>query len=465
MKSSQFNVLPPEMMVEFLLKLNLEDLTNFCKTSQAAAIYCQDDQFWKDKYKHDFHLSPSFHGSRSQNLPSDSNLSWKEQYKLAYSVPKSPISVGNRHYAIIDNQNMLYIGGDPSFDGIPHYHYENDYDEILSKISPFKQKIRSVSCGNKYTGAVTKDGKIYFWGEDLYYIFGGDKNAVISVPREFKIEGKAIKIACDNNSSFHGPPMFALILEDRSVFLRIYHFFSRTGVEWIKISARLDIKALDISVSSYGLAIVSTESKLYYLGRGFGTRHGEKIGITYKSGKIVVNPVHIPIPETIKQVSMGSGHIGVLSTKGNVYLWGSNYWGQLGKGWKYGNEYIESKEYMIDNPQKLSFPAPLRSNGVLSNSKNFKELPISFITCQGETTAVIDKNGKLYIWGKSSNFGESNECIDIEEGLMNCPIQIGLKLQGSETATKKKFNYAAIGANISISTTSDGWVNIWKNDN
>ena len=45
MESSQFNVLPPEMMVEFLLKLNLADLTNFCKTSHAALVYCQDNQF------------------------------------------------------------------------------------------------------------------------------------------------------------------------------------------------------------------------------------------------------------------------------------------------------------------------------------------------------------------------------------------------------------------------------------
>nr|QBK90888.1 MAG: regulator of chromosome condensation protein [Pithovirus LCPAC201] len=390
--------------------------------------------------------------------------------EMTYTVPNSPISAGVGHYAVIDDQNMLHMGG--NYEYKRNFDYESDLGK-LSKTSVLKRKVRSVSCGNFFTGAVTNDGKVYFWGERLGPFFG-DKNPKILEPREFPISGRAIKITCGPKTEGRILATFAVILEDRSVFLRMDYLFPDstnpysvgTGIKR-KISTKLNIKALDISTNGYGLAIISTDGKLYYLGKSlFGD--GEDVGITYKDGQIIINPVHIPISEKIKQVSLAFGYIGVISVKGNIYLWGENEYGQLGQGWAPRTEfsereggYADEMEYFVDRPRKLLFP------------RN-----ISFISCQDETTSVIDENGELYRWGRNRGFIDPSQYTGLEDiivdnvffemGYENAernaviprPIQIGIEL--TDTSMENKFNYVAIGMKMVISTTRDGVVNVWN---
>ena len=465
MEPPQINldILPPETITKILLGLNLADLLNFCKTSHTAMEYCKSDQFWKDKYKHDF-----------KHLPSIGNMSWKEQYKLVYTVPNSPVSAGFGHFVIIDDQNMLYMGGNYKYKN--GFNYKSDFGK-LSRISPFKQRVRSVFCGDYFTSAVTEDGRVYLWGKRLNQtIF--DTNEYIREPREFKIPGRAIKIVCGpRRKKIHAGPMFAVILEDRSVFIRMYFLFigPETSYSIIgkkrKISTTLNIKALDISTHGEGLAIVSTDGKLYYLGRGLGSRYIDNVGVIFKDGQIVIDPVHIPLPEAIKQVSLAYHHIGVLSTSGNIYLWGDNKYGQLGQDWKTSEEpdiYAGGEiDYYFDRPLKLSFP-----------------VPISFIACQDQTTAAIDKNGKLYRWGMnrgSIDRKQNDEFLEFDGVILGIedfdrwgnekyrdwvaitrPIHVEIKLSEDVTTIKNKFNYVAIGRKMAISTTTDGWVNVWN---
>ncbi len=316
MDESNFDLLPPEMKTKVLVKLNLKDLLNFCSTSKSAMEYCKDDKFWKAKYQHDF-----------PTIPSTGTQSWEKQYKSLYLIPQSPICIGMKHYAVIDNQSMLYTGGTRE-----PYFYSGQRDKLTGKYAmksvhtfgsensstvPVKQKVRSVSCGAEFIGVVTEEGKVYFWGEEIDGIFTDQdyetydfadrtpRKFKISEPREFKIQGKAIKIACGPKRIGSSPSMFAVILEDRSVFLRmdfIYYHPESGGFTTKIISTVLNIKALDISAGGEALAIVSTDGELYFLGRdlyvsdanyGFQT---PPIGLIYKDGQIVVNTVHIPLP-------------------------------------------------------------------------------------------------------------------------------------------------------------------------
>ncbi len=385
------------------------------------------------------------------------------------SVPQSPICAGPGPYAIIDDRNILYTGG-----GVTDFYWS--YDEIKMKyhmkhvhtfdsgdLSPVEQKVRSVSCADDFIGVVTEEGRVYIWGRRLNGIFSNDIYR-ITKPREFKISGRAIKISCGPKTKWEKMrSMFAVILEDRSVFLRMEHRFPNIPKVKYVIEITLNIKALDISVNGHGLAIVSTDGKLYYLGNSLGMRNKEDVGIIYKDDQIMINPVHIPLPETIKQVSLAYDHIGVLSTEGNIYLWGSNFYGQLGQGWDSKARYYE--ETFVDLPQKLLLTAP-----------------VSFITCQDSTTAAIEENGKLYIWGKNGRpinpskytGGLENVIVDnkyfIKSGyrriieseeiaVISHPIEIEFKLENNNEAIKNKFNYVAINENIIISTTQYGWVN------
>nr|QBK91079.1 MAG: regulator of chromosome condensation protein [Pithovirus LCPAC202] len=226
-----------------------------------------------------------------------------------------------------------------------------------------------------------------------------------------------------------------------------------------KDSTTRNIKALDISTNGHALAIVSTDGKLYYLGKRLNvglvsnSNKPVDIGVIYKDGQIVANPVHIHLPEAIKQVSLAEHHIGVLSTKGNIYLWGSNRSGQLGQGRK-----LEMTKD-VDSPLKLTFP-----------------VPISFLTCNYCATAAIDENGKLYIWGndtisaklsiatdssKYANLGDVYTKANLySDSNFNRPVEI--ELLHNDNNIESKFSYVAIGGNHVVATTKDGYVNIWS---
>nr|QBK91078.1 MAG: regulator of chromosome condensation protein [Pithovirus LCPAC202] len=453
--------LPPETITELLYNIkDLKTLANLCQTNKRIHAICENEMFWKEKYRRHF-----------RHLPSEVNLPWKEQYKLAYTVPISPISAGYGSHSIIDNENMLYMGGrDSILYGFHEYDEQSSSGNIikLAKLSPFQQKVRSVSHASSYVGAVTDDGKVYFWGENLGDILG---ESMVPIPKEFKIPGKAIKISCGPKIGIYSAA-FAVILEDRSVFLRMNYFVHselyhlemgnlRTMLNIIigKDDATKNIKALDISINGNSLAIVSTDGKLYYLGKLlnslgiYNLNNSMDVGVIYKDGQIVVNPVHIYLPETIKQVSLADDYIGVLSTKGNIYLWGSNRYGQLGQGRE-----LEMAEN-VDGPLKLTFP-----------------VPISFLTCNYYATAAIEENGKLYIWGRNTISAKSSITTDsykyanlgdvyINANLyrtsgFNRPIEIGLL--HNNTNTESKFNYVAIGGSHIVATTNDGYVNIWS---
>lgn len=453
--------LPPETITELLYNIkDLKTLASLCQTNKRIHAICENEMFWKEKYRRSF-----------KHLPSIGNLRWKEQYKLAYTVPISPISAGYGSHSIIDNENMLYMGGrDSILYGFHEYDEQSSPGNIikLAKLSPFQQKIRSVSHASSYVGAVTDDGKVYFWGENLRDILG---ESMVPIPKEFKISGKAIKISCGPKKGVSSA-MFAVILEDRSVFLRMNNEFmgsgpysSQGGMFSAKINItgrdglKRNIKALDISINGAALAIVSTGGKLYYMGERLGSlgiyspNNCLDIGIIYKNGQIMINPVHIPLPETIKQVSLGDYHIGVLSTNGNIYLWGRNRFGQLGQGRELG------MTENVDGPLKLTFP-----------------VPISFLTCKYSVTAAIDENGKLYVWGKNiisakpSITADRYKYIELGDIYINADLYrtsgfnrpIEIELLHNNTNIESKFNYVAIGGDHVVATTNDGYVNIWS---
>ena len=440
----RFKDFPNETITEILLQVtDLETLANLCQTNQRIREICQTEHFWKMKYQRDF---PPAEKIRSVGY--NKVVSWKEKYKLAYSIPNSPISAGDIHFAIIDDQNILHMGG--NYEHKRDFNNETDFGK-LSKIPPLRQKVQSVSCASSFTGAVTEDGKVYFWGLELGSLFG-DENYRTVEPREFKIPGRAIKITC---SYTDGPDsefvMFAVILEDGSVYLRMNYIFDNpdscfideTIVEIttiLKISTG-NLKAIDISANGEGLAIISTDGKLYYLGKGLGSKYNDTVGIINEGDQIIVNPLHIPLPETIKQVSLGSDHIGVISSKGNIYLWGHDYHGQLGMSLTPETKYTYKK--FIDSPRKLPF-----------------HVLFSTISCQNASTVAIDENGALYGWGSRYDLFEPLSPSDLTDKIVP-PIKIGLELIGNDTIIKDTFNYIDIGFKVSISTTRDGVVNVW----
>ena len=76
---SYWDLYPNEMLWDLLLELPFYDLLNICQTQKRAKDICDDDIFWKLKYRHDFNVAPS---------PPLIEINWRQQYIFDYLINK-----------------------------------------------------------------------------------------------------------------------------------------------------------------------------------------------------------------------------------------------------------------------------------------------------------------------------------------------------------------------------------------
>ena len=422
---SNLDVFPSEIITQFLIRLSPKDLANYCQTSQAAKVYCQSDAFWKDKYRYDF--GPS--------IPIlEEGKKWIDVYKrMASMIPNSPLSVGENHYAVIDDQGILYMAGENEDYQLGDGTTNNS--KIPIPLKSFIKKVIGVSCGKDFTIAITEDGKVYGWGS-----METSDYEQMEVPT--LIEGLesyiAVKVSCGGDG-------WGVVFEDGSVYYSVW----REGVLKLETKGIIptEDKIVDISVDGYKFAVVTKSGDLYFFSEDPDSdlKWPEEFPLELK---------HIPLPEKTKQVSLSRTHVVVLSKSGNVYTWGKNKNGQLGL-----SEDLSLKIYM--KPQRLT------------------SLPkISYISSSKGVSVAITTGGKLYVWGENKitdimvGVGQKDTRFRMSQywttiAIVPVEISIGFILDQEFPPFDKnhpydeifRVNYVAVGKHFSLFSTIDGMVN------
>jgi len=94
-----------------------------------------------------------------------------------------------------------------------------------------------------------------------------------------------------------------------------------------------------------------------------------------------------------RDVSMGNTHCGVVTGNGEVYMFGTSHYGELGLKEEVSNIPFRS---IFGNNATVNVPT-------LIDSQHFGGKQIVSISCGGRHTAVIDEDGKLWTWGWGGN--------------------------------------------------------------
>ncbi len=124
--------LPYEIIFDILLKSNdLKTIASYCQTNKWASAVCEDEDFWKKMYYQNYGVSP---------LPE--GMTWKERFQRPTQI-NLPISAGDHHDGIIDDQGRLYTSGDNNYGQLGNRQIEiSSLDTVLV---PFESKVISIS--------------------------------------------------------------------------------------------------------------------------------------------------------------------------------------------------------------------------------------------------------------------------------------------------------------------------------
>jgi alpha-tubulin suppressor-like RCC1 family protein len=387
------------------IMLNLPDLPailNYCLTSDQASLVCQDDYFWQMKFGKDF-----------GKISKPESITWREYYKLTSSIePSSSISAGNTHYGIIDNQGDLHMGGSGREGKLGR-----GKNVLKNKNPPKLLKLRSrvicVSCNFSASGAVTETGDAYVWG----YIFHDNLQQILWTPTLISLNQLALKISV----SIKG---YVIILNDRSV----YHYISMNQKIWAGYLS--NIRARDICFSGNAIVIVSENYNVYF----------------YRIDADEPARTEIKFVEPIRHsLTDGDSHM-ALSISGNLYVWGSNLFGQLGQG----------DNIKRDQPTKVKIGAPINSMAITSS-----------------TVAITTIDGNLYMWGSPTTGKIAPKSIIKELAVYNIisgivissnvimtPIELSLPSTSTDEKSTKVIE-VAVGNGFTMALTKNGEIRAW----
>ena len=309
-------------------------------------------------------------------------------------------------------------------------------------------RIVKVSNGSYHSFGLTSDGRIYAWGRNTSGELGiGTTLARSNVPIAVKttgtpMDGKVVK-QVEGGGRYEGSHSIALA-SDGTVYTWGFNQYGQLGDNTttnsrspiavqvagtplagktiVQIAAGADHSlALDS-----GGALYAWGSNAYgQLGNGTTTNSSVPVAV-----KIAGTPL---AGKTIVQIAAGANHNMVLTSDGEVYIWGWNYHGQLGNNTKTNSNTIVAVQ---------TIGTPLAGKKI-----------VKIAAGQGHSLALTD-DGMVYAWGRNDTGQLGNNATT------DAMLPVAVTVTGTPMSNKTIVEIAS-GARHSLAIDSSGKVYAW----
>ncbi len=329
----------------------------------------------------------------------DGGYVFDDDYISGNNVRIESISLCNGHYAVIDENNNLYVWG---------YNYQGQLGNGTTTASMIPIKLMNnvvkVNVYGAQSAAITKDGSLYMWGFNGNGELGNGTTINSTVP---------IKIMDNVEEVSMGEHHSAAITKDGSLYTWGYNYQGQLG-NGTTTNSLVPVKIMDnvenVSLCGSSSAAITKDGSLYT----WGFNGNDQLG-NGKRQQDTICKVPLKIMDNVENVTMG-GDCGAAITKdGSMFMWGWNR-NSFGDGI---TTYSEVPVKMMNNVQQVIL---------------------------GGSNAVITKDNSLYMWG-SNNYGQlgNGTCTG-----SNVPIKI------MNNVVK-----VSVGGNNSAATTKNGNLYMW----
>jgi alpha-tubulin suppressor-like RCC1 family protein len=270
------------------------------------------------------------------------------------------------------------------------------YDATIVKVprSPITtgvlagREIASVSAGNGFTIALTIDGQLFAWGDNLNLCLGSDiPIALVPV---------AVPLGVKTYSVTSGWSTVAAMTAE-GLYMWGSNIMGQLGIGSFDIV--IGPKRVDTSIASglygkqvTGMAVaneasfaITSEGKVYAWG---SNSQGLLGNIAYSQSALRNVPTQISGPlngKFVTRISAGYRNVAVLTNDGMLYAWGKDSYGVLGRG-------------VIDD---ATVPEPIQLN--ITTSNNVTDFCVGF-----DNMAAVTSNGSIYSWGPGENYANGD---------------------------------------------------------
>ena len=351
-----------------------------------------------------------------------------------------PVKIGNDHSYVNEQEMTININNEKQINVTPKYLFnvykENEifndfeYSTINSEIATVDEtgKVKGIAVGTTWAKVTQKDTM-------------EESTVIVRVIEEN--QKKAPQVS--------GGESFATVLKaDGSIWSFGYNSDGQLGNDKL---VPINIPSATNILSSYEKVVTGKSFTIALREDGTVWAWGDNTyGVLGQGNRqFAKKPIQVQGITDVVDISAGHNHVIALDKFGNIYTWGLNNCGQLGNG--------ETKTITI--PKKI----------------NSLENKIVSINANKNSTAVIDSEGKVYVFGKneSGNYSLPKEVKGLTKVVKASCLENAILVLNNDNTVQKITNYTstgeiavedlAVSGIVDISVANDSVVLLDKNGN
>ncbi|XP_042494174.1 PH, RCC1 and FYVE domains-containing protein 1-like [Macadamia integrifolia] len=201
-------------------------------------------------------------------------------------------------------------------------------------------QVLSVACGTWHSALVTFNGKLFTFGDGTFGVLGHGDRENVAYPREIQSlsESKTLKVAC---GLWHTAAIVEVMgqsgtkISPKQLFTwgdgdkyRLGHGDKESKLKPTRVSSLISYNFHQLACGPNITTVLATSGHVFTMG---STAYGQ-LGNPLSDGKLPCLVQNRLVGEFVEEISCGSLHVAVRTSRGKVFTWGRGANGRLGHG-------------------------------------------------------------------------------------------------------------------------------------